>query len=139
MTYAGRVAVLGAVLVLAAGCGRDDAEPPVPADPPPATSAPTTTPTPPGGQDAAGELSEFVCAPDQTGAWDASGVLTPTEPGDYSVTVVVTGPDDASAPGRRRVLAGLQPGTPEPFELLDVPAVGAGDLTCQVRVLRLTD
>lgn len=143
MTRVHRVVGLGAALVLAAGCGGGDAEPPTPADPT-TTTTPTETETPPapaGGEDASADLSEFVCAPDETGAWNASGVLTPSAPGtgDYSVTVVVATAEESSVQGRERVLVGLESGVPAPFEIRDVPAEGGGDLTCQIKVLRLSD
>lgn len=141
-TYARRAAVLGAVLVLAAGCGGDDAEPPTPADTTATTDTPSTAPpTLAGGQDASSDLSEFVCAPDASGVWNATGVLTSTAsaPADYSVTVIVAGPEASAAPGRRRVLEDLDPGVPVRFQIRAVPPEGDRDLTCQVRVLRLSD
>jgi len=138
-TYAGRVAVLLAAALLAAGCSRDDgAEPPTPSDPTETadTGAATAAPS---GRDASEDVSGFVCEPDAAGSWDASGVLTSSASGpeDYAVTVLVTGPDETSAPGRRMVLRGLEPGVATPFEVPDVRPVGGGDLTCQVRVVRL--
>lgn len=142
MNHVHRVVGLGAALVLAAGCGGGDAEPPTPEDPT-TTTTPTETETPPapaGGEDASADLSEFVCAPDETGAWNASGVLTPSAPGtgDYSVTVVVATAEESSVQGRERVLAGLARGVPAPFEIRNVRPEGSGDLTCQVKVLRLS-
>nr|CAA9360088.1 MAG: hypothetical protein AVDCRST_MAG46-3219 [uncultured Nocardioidaceae bacterium] len=144
MTYARSLGALGAVLVLAAGCGGgDDAEPPTPADPTtPATATDTASPPPPaGGVDAAADLSEFVCAPDETGAWNASGVLTPSSPGtgDYSITVVVATAEESTVQGRERVLTGLDNGVAVPFEIRDIPPEGTGDLTCQVKVVRLSE
>lgn len=139
MMYARRAAVLIAVVAFASGCGADEAEPP-PVDPSTSVSpSPTETPTQSAEGDASAELTDFVCAPDDTGRWDASGVLLPDGPvsADYAVTVVVTAPQEESAPGRQRVLTGLQPGTPVPFKIRDVPPVGAEDLTCQVKVVRL--
>ena len=143
MSRVHRMAGLGAALVLATGCGGGDAEPPTPEDPT-TTATPTETETPPapaGGEDASADLSEFVCAPDETGAWNASGVLTPSAPGtgDYSVTVVVATAEESSVQGREQVLVGLEGGVPAPFEIRNVPAEGGGDLTCQIRVLRLSD
>jgi hypothetical protein len=138
-TYAGRIAVLLAAAALATGCSRDDdAQPPTPSDPTDTADTAGTT-APPDDRDASGDVSGFVCQPDAAGSWDASGVLTSsaTAPEDYAVTVLVTGPDETSAPGRRRVLRGLEPGVATPFEIPDVRPVGAGDLTCQVRVVRL--
>lgn len=142
MTWLRRPIALGAVLMLAVGCGGGDAEPPTPDDPTTtATPSETATPPPPvGGEDASADLSDFACAPDETGAWSASGVLTPSAPGtgDYSITVVVTAAaEESSVQGRERVLAGLERGVPVPFRIRDVPPEGSGDLTCQVKVLRL--
>jgi hypothetical protein len=138
--YAGRVAVLLSVAVLATGCSRDDddAEPPTPSDPTETADTGTTT-APPDEQDASEDVTGFVCEPNDAGSWDASGVLTSSAPTpeDYAVTVLVTGPDETSAPGRRIVLRALEPGVATSFEVPDVRPVGAGDLTCQVRVLRL--
>jgi hypothetical protein len=137
------VGVLATGVLLVSGCGGggDDAETGPTDATTTATTATTATPPPLDGEDASGDLSDFVCEPDDDGTWDASGVLTPSaaRPGDYSVTVVVTGPDEGSAPGRRRVLVGLEPGVAAEFEVPDVPASGAGDLTCQVQVVRLTE
>jgi hypothetical protein len=136
-----RLLALCAAVLLAAGCGSGDAEPPTPDDPTTtATPGETATPPPPaGGEDASADLSEFVCAPDQAGAWNASGVLTPSGPGtgDYSVTVVVATAEESSVQGRERVLAGLEAGVPVPFTIRDVPPEGTGDLTCHIKVVRL--
>lgn len=138
-TYAGRAVVLLTLAALATGCSRDDdARPPTPEDPTNSASTGATT-APPDERDASEDLSGFVCQPDEAGTWDASGVLTSSAavPETYVVTVLVTGPDETEAPGRRKVLRALQPGVATPFEVPDVRPVGAGDLTCQVRVVRL--
>jgi hypothetical protein len=140
-TYGRRTLLIGALLILAAGCGGDDAELPTPADPTTTTQSPSTAPpTLPGGVDASADLSRFACAPDASGAWNASGVLTPsaTGPADYSVTVIVSGPQESAASGRRRIFEDLVPAEPVRFRILRVPPQGDGDLSCQVRVLRLT-
>jgi len=140
--YSGRAAVLlVSAAVLATSCSRDDdAEPPTPSDPTETADTGTTT-APPDEQDASEDVTGFVCEPDDAGSWDASGVLTSTAPTpeDYAVTVLVTGPDETSAPGRRIVLEGLKPGVATTFEVPDVRPVGVGDLTCQVRVVRMGD
>lgn len=141
VTYGRRMVVVSALLGLVAACGGDDAELPTPADPTTTTQSPSTAPpTLAGGVDASADLSRFVCAPDATGAWNAYGVLTSSAPGpaDYSVTVIVSGPQESAAPGRRRILADLLPAQPVRFRIRQVPPLGAGDLSCQVRVLRLT-
>jgi len=138
----GAAAGIAVAVWLAAGCagGSDSASKP---DPSASTSSPSETVSPaptPDGVDASGDLSEFACEVDDTGRWDASGVLVSSARtvGDYEVTVVVTGPGESSASGRQRVLLGVAPGEPTAFEIPDVPAVGSGDLTCQVQVVRLT-
>lgn len=139
-TYAGSAAVLLATAVLASGCSRDEqAEPPTPSDPTD-TAATGAATSPPDEQDAAEDLSGFACEPDGAGGWDASGVLTSSASGpeDYAVTVVVTGPGETSAPGRRKLVRRVEPGVATPFEVPNVHPVGAGDLTCQVRVVRLS-
>lgn len=89
--------------------------------------------------DAASDLSDFVCGPDEDGEWSASGVITNStgRSADYRVTVVVADGGGVSQPGKRRVLTALAPGAPEPFEVKDLPASGATDSTCQVEVLRM--
>ena len=139
-TYGRRTLLIGALLILAAGCGGDDAELPTPADPTTTTQSPSTAPpTLAGGFDASADLSRFACAPDPSGVWNASGVLTPsaTGPADYSVTVIVSGPQESAASGRRRIFENLVPAEPVRFRILRVPPQGDGDLSCQVRVLRL--
>jgi len=135
-----RVCVVAVALWLAAGCAGGSSTSDQPSEQTPSSPSATVSPAPtPDGQDASGDLSEFSCVPDGTGGWDASGVLTSSARtvGDYSITVVVTGPGEGSAPGRQRVLLGVRPGTPTSFRIPDVPAVGSGDLTCQVQVVRL--
>jgi hypothetical protein len=134
--------VLGLVVVALAigacgGGGSGDAE-----DPPatPSQSAPTSERTPASSTvDAAADLSDFVCGPDEDGEWSASGVITNStgRSADYRVTVVVTDGSGGSLPGKRRVLTALAPGAPEPFEVKNLPASGATDSTCQVEVLRM--
>jgi hypothetical protein len=141
VTYGRHLVVVGALLGVVAACGGDDAELPTPADPTTTTQSPSTAPpTFAGGVDASADLSRFACAPDATGAWNASGVLTSSAagPADYSVTVIVSGPQEPAAPGRRRIFADLVPAQPVRFRIRQVPPQGAGDLSCQVRVLRLT-
>ncbi|HKE70102.1 MAG TPA: hypothetical protein VKB55_12650 [Nocardioidaceae bacterium] len=90
-------------------------------------------------EDAASDLSEFVCQPDADGRWNASGVITNSsgQAADYRVTVVVAdGPGD-SLEGKRRTLTALAPDTPEQFDIKRLPADGASDSACQVQVLRL--
>jgi len=90
-------------------------------------------------EDAASDLSEFVCQPDADGRWNASGVITNSsgQAADYRVTVVVAdGPGD-SLEGKRRTLTELAPDTPEQFDIKRLPADGASDSACQIQVLRL--
>ncbi len=137
--YVARAVILLSAALLASGCsGDDEAEPPTPSDPTETADTGMTT-APPDGQDAAEDVTDFVCEPDEAGSWDASGVLTSSAPApeDYAVMVVVTGPDETSAPGRRIVLRALEPGVATTFKVPDVRPVGAGDLTCQVRAVRL--
>jgi hypothetical protein len=136
-----RAAVLLSAALLVGGCGGgEDAEPPTPSDPTD-TATSTTSTAPPDEVDASDDLSGLVCAANGSGTWDARGVLTSSASSraDYSVTVVVTGPDETSAPGRRRLLPGLEPGVATPFTIRNVPVVGAGEPTCQVRVARLDE
>jgi len=90
-------------------------------------------------EDAASDLSEFVCQPDADGRWNASGVITNSsgQAADYRVTVVVAdGPGD-SLEGKRRTLTALAPDTPEQFDIKRLPSDGASDSACQIQVLRL--
>jgi hypothetical protein len=92
-----------------------------------------------GREDAASDLSEFVCQPDADGRWNASGVITNSsgQAADYRVTVVVADGLGASLEGKRRTLTGLDPDTPEQFDIKRLPADGTSDSACQVQVLRL--
>jgi hypothetical protein len=119
------------------GAGDDAAANPSASTPTsPVASSPDSVPT---AVDAAGDLSEFACAPGKNGVWNASGVLTNStrRAADYRVTVVVAEGPGVSAPGKQRTLTALAPATPAPFALRRVFAGGAADATCQVEVLRL--
>jgi hypothetical protein len=119
------------------GGGDDTAASPSASTPTsPVASSPDSVPT---AVDAAGDLSEFVCAPGRNGVWNASGVLTNStrRAADYRVTVVVAEGPGVSAPGKQRTLTALAPAKPAPFAMRRVFAGGAADATCQVEVLRL--
>ena len=127
-----RLSAAAAVVALVAGCGGS-AEP--------AATAPTTPTLEPERRprvvDAVDDLSEFTCAPDDGGAWAASGVLTngTGRLASYAVTVVVAGAEAAAARGKQRTLP-VRPGEPTRFEIRDIPVSAGGDLTCSVRVVR---
>jgi hypothetical protein len=89
--------------------------------------------------DAASDLSDFVCAADDDGDWNASGVITNSseQPADYRVTVVVADGPGASLPGKSRTLTDLDPGFEEPFDVKRLAPTGDTDPTCSVEVLRL--
>jgi hypothetical protein len=89
--------------------------------------------------DAGIDLSDFVCAADDDGDWNASGVITNSseQPADYRVTVVVADGPGASLPGKSRTLTELDPGVEEPFDVKRVAPTGDTDPTCSVEVLRL--
>ncbi len=89
--------------------------------------------------DAGSDLSDFVCAADDDGDWNASGVITNSseQSADYRVTVVVADGPGASLPGKSRTLTDLDPGVEEPFDVKRVAPTGDADPTCNVEVLRL--
>jgi hypothetical protein len=89
--------------------------------------------------DAASDLSDFTCAADDDGEWNASGVITNStaQPADYRVTVVVADGPGASLPGKSRTLTDLAPGVAEPFDVKRLAPSGEVDPLCNVEVLRL--
>jgi hypothetical protein len=133
------VLVLIAVGAVACGGGGDDpAAAPDTSSPSAAASTPDAESAAGSKVDAAADLSEFVCEPDDDGEWNASGVITNSsgEAADYRVTVVVSDGPGASLAGKRRTLPQLSPEAPEPFDIKRLPSVDDTDATCQVEVLR---
>ncbi len=133
------VLVLIAVGAVACGGGGDDpAATPDTASPSASTPAPDAESAVGSKVDAAADLSEFVCEPDDDGEWNASGEITNSsgEAADFRVTVVVSDGPGASLAGKRRTLPQLAPEASEPFDIERLPSVDDTDATCQVQVLR---
>jgi hypothetical protein len=136
--------VLGLVVValVLAACGGGSDDPSAS----PTSDSPMVTQPPASGDraddqvvDAAGDLSDFVCAADEEGDWDASGVVTNStgERADYRVTVVVADGPGTALPGKSRTLTALDPGVAEPFKVKRLAPSGEADPSCNVEVLRL--
>jgi hypothetical protein len=136
--------VLGLIVaaMALAACGGGSEEPAAsPTSDPPPVSEPSASPDRSDDQvvDAGSDLSDFVCAADDDGDWNASGVITNSteQPADYRVTVVVADGPGASLPGKTRTLTDLDPGVEEPFDVKRLAPTGDTDPTCNVEVLRL--
>jgi hypothetical protein len=136
--------VLGLIVaaMALAACGGGSEEPAAsPTSDSPPVSEPSASPDRSDDQvvDAGSDLSDFVCAADGDGDWNASGVITNSteQPADYRVTVVVADGPGASLPGKTRTLTDLDPGVEEPFDVKRLAPTGDTDPTCNVEVLRL--
>jgi hypothetical protein len=137
--------VLGLVVVAmaVAACGGGSDEPSAsPTSDSPAASHPSNASSDRSEEhvvDAGSDLSDFVCAADDDGDWNASGVVTNStgQPADYRVTVVVADGPGVALPGKSRTLTDLDPGGSEPFDVKRLAPSGDADPTCHVEVLRL--
>jgi hypothetical protein len=132
--------VVVAMAVAACGGGSDDPSA-SPTSDSTAVSQPPASPERPDKRvvDAGSDLTDFACAADDDGGWNASGVITNStgQPADYRVTVVVADGAGASLPGKSRTLTDLAPGVAEPFDVNRLAASGDTDPACNVEVLRL--
>jgi hypothetical protein len=138
-----RVLALVVVAMAVAACGGGSDEPSAsPTSDSPAVSESPSVSTDRSADrvvDAGSDLSDFVCAADDEGDWNASGVITNSteQPADYRVTVVVADGPGASLPGKSRTLTDLDPGVEEAFDVKRLAPTGDTDPTCNVEVLRL--
>lgn len=85
-------------------------------------------------------LSDFECAPDDSGAWSASGRISNDEAKaeDYRVTIAVMPPDGGRGKARQITLASVPADDAKRFEADDLPVVDGDDPACTVQVARLS-
>lgn len=127
------------IVLMLAGCGGGGEEPkkaatPTPtatkAAPRPTIAAPTGTPVPEA-------LSQFACAKDAKGVWNASGTIANSgkRKATFQVTVFVGEAAGSDEKAMTKQLADIQAGGSAKFAVTKVPAPKAGG-PCRVQVLR---
>lgn len=134
-----RTVAVALLLMLAACGGGSD-----PASKPTATATKTTTKAPPkptiaapSGTPAPEALSQFLCAKDAKGDWNASGTISNSgkNKATYQVTVLVGEAAGTDEQAMTKQLSNIGAGGSVKFALAKIPAPKAGG-TCHVQVLR---
>ena len=140
MRFAGVAVVLCLVL---AGCGDGDSpEEPTPAKKATAKATPakataTATVSAPTGEPAPEDLTDFLCAADKDGEWNASGILRneSRNRATYQVTVFVGEADGKDAKAVTKRVESVLAGGSSKVEVSGIPADKDAD-QCYVQVLR---
>ncbi|MEO7117354.1 MAG: hypothetical protein ABIZ34_00110 [Candidatus Limnocylindrales bacterium] len=131
------------IVLLLAGCGGGGEEPRKQATPTATTTKPAPKPAPkptialPTGKAAPEALSQFLCAKDAKGVWNASGTIANSgkSKATFQVTVYVGEAAGSDERAMTKQLASIQAGGSAKFALTKVPAPKAGG-PCHVQVLR---
>lgn len=131
------VAAVMVLMLAACGDGGDPETKPTATPTTPTTSAPEPTIAAPTGTPAPEALSQFLCAKDAKGAWNASGAIANStkNKATFQVTVHIGEAAASGAQAMTKQLADVEAGGSVKFALAKVPAPDAGG-TCHVQVLR---